>query len=230
MAELCSSLGATLANSDWPAMQAGIDKCHGTGMCGPDEMVKYVCQVDAVIFKKLGITIKQLASAMAKVVEMFDEGINGDLQFQLDKTNPLGDIIISNAFDLREWSMRFWTCHNVRVLPEVDEYKIMMVCWNGAQTCPFQQEDNKRYNGYKYGSYDYYIVSPDGKSLFFNSLLIHMMAVHNFCEGTQRRDGKTNVWRVDPEMAYECLKPIVDAMPVEGDAALLQKYIYDDEK
>jgi len=53
----------------------------------------------------------------------------------------------------------------------------------GAQECPFQDPNDKKYYGYEYGSTDVLIENLNtGKKIQFNTLLPHMIRYHHFFE------------------------------------------------
>lgn len=64
------------------------------------------------------------------------------------------------------------------------KYKIEIVCYNGAQKCPFQNnEKDKNYHGYEYGDRDITITNIlNDDEITFNTLLLHMIKKHHFFE------------------------------------------------
>ena len=64
------------------------------------------------------------------------------------------------------------------------KYKIYILCYNGAQKCPFQnKEKDKRYHGYEYGDRDISITNIlNDEEITFNTLLLHMIEKHHFFE------------------------------------------------
>lgn len=53
--------------------------------------------------------------------------------------------------------------------------------WMGAEQCPFQSPDDKKYYGYEYGSRDWIFMNHiTNKSLFIGDLLFHEIGKHHF--------------------------------------------------
>jgi hypothetical protein len=61
---------------------------------------------------------------------------------------------------------------------------VFIIGWNGSQKCPFQSENDTKYNGYEYGAEDIIVTNTDnGKILTYSSLLPHMIKNHGFLGG-----------------------------------------------
>ena len=117
---------------------------------------------------------------------------------------------------------KYYRCqylHSQKNLDDVDspahmvEEKYMIGHWtyNGAQTCPFQNEElDKAYHGFDYGDTDITIRNINtGRSIVFNTLLLHMIRQHNFFESPKSSH------RLEPGQVIELLeiKPNVDYKP-----------------
>lgn len=203
-----------------------------SGMCGADEYPKDICSDDARTLSRLGTNVLQLASAMAKLVSMaetFDEKID-----RVSITYPIAKMFSGQKVEYPQFFVslfenhapewRKWSCSSFlsRRL-ENPKYTVQLMHWNGAHNCPFKL--TKKYKGFSYGSCDIYATADDGTALFFNTLSIHLIAVHGFFQGYRLCSGELNVWRVDPEAAYNFLKPIINTIPINGDRELLAKFI-----
>jgi len=79
------------------------------------------------------------------------------------------------------------------------KFKINIVCYNGAQRCPFQnKEKDKRYHGYEYGDQDITITNTSNNDeITFNTLLLHMIKKHHFFESP------LSSHRLDPKKIIE---------------------------
>lgn len=90
-----------------------------------------------------------------------------------------------------------------------DIFKVKIVTYKGAQECPFQSQDDKKYYGYKYGNSDVKITNlKTNKSITINTLLPHMIEHHSFFEGNV-------LHRLEPEKVIKVLelKPEIDYSP-----------------
>lgn len=94
------------------------------------------------------------------------------------------------------------------------ESKFIVKCesYMGAQKCPFQNKDlDNEYHGYSYGDSDFTFINVStNESIWFNTLLPHMIDAHHFFEGNVQH-------RLDPELVVRVLEilPGVDYTPVQ---------------
>ena len=89
-------------------------------------------------------------------------------------------------------------------------YKVKVQSYMGAQTCPFQDPEDKNYYGYQYGSADIFVEdTKTGKKIVYNTLLPHMIRHHHFFESPRVSH------RVDPEQIIQMfdIQPNVDYAP-----------------
>lgn len=71
---------------------------------------------------------------------------------------------------------------------------VFKITWGGAEECPFQSPEDKRYNGYKYGSHDWVFANlATNEVMHIGDLLFHQIAEHHFFQGPESK------YRVDPE-------------------------------
>ncbi len=86
-------------------------------------------------------------------------------------------------------------------------YFVIKFTWGGAETCPFQSPEDKKYHGYSYGSHDWLIWNLDSnKFMHIGDLLFHQITAHKFFQAPGSN------YRVDPIKLIELfnLKPNVD--------------------
>jgi len=58
--------------------------------------------------------------------------------------------------------------------------------WMGAEQCPFQSLDDRKYHGHEYGCRDWLFINIDtNKSLFVGDLLFHEIAKHHFFQSLE---------------------------------------------
>ncbi len=72
-------------------------------------------------------------------------------------------------------------------------YLVDRFTWGGAETCPFQSTQDKKYYGYEYGSHDWIIFNLDlMECIHIGDLLFHQIHAHKFFQS------KSSPYRVDP--------------------------------
>ncbi len=72
-------------------------------------------------------------------------------------------------------------------------YLVDRITWGGAEQCPFQSLEDKRYHGYEYGSHDWIIFNLDANiQMHIGDLLFHQIIAHKFFQS------ESSAYRVDP--------------------------------
>ena len=128
---------------------------------------------DKSYLQKVGITYDQIADVLETIAEKAYRK-----QKVLYERNPDGDVYGDLMIDGR--------------------YKIKLVSYRGAQTCPFQDPTDKHYYGYEYGSTDVHVEDiKTGKKITYSTLLPHMIRYHHFFESPKVSH------RVDPAQIIE---------------------------
>jgi len=87
------------------------------------------------------------------------------------------------------------------------KFVVVNIEWMGAEKCPFQSLDDKKYYGHEYGSTDWFFLKKEtGKSMHIGDLLFHQIIQHHFFQSP------LSDYRVDPEklINFFDLKPGVD--------------------
>lgn len=92
-------------------------------------------------------------------------------------------------------------------------FRLSIVVWGGAQECPFQRSEDKRYHGYEYGATDLFVTNlKTGKMMRIPSISAHMIAKHGFFQNTTypvRPIDIIEVLDVQPNKTYKCVyKPV----------------------
>jgi hypothetical protein len=185
------------------------------GMLGPGEKLADLLAEDRATMQRLGITNKQLATALAYVNEAERNADPTDRACKIavyPDEQPCGGRVCCGT-------PRGASC----------EYKMASVGYFGDQECPFINSQLNKCHNPPYGSSDVLVIdNGHGMRLQFSTLLIHMIAAHGFFEGRtlfhDKKSSISNPWRVDPEHAYNVLREIVDKVPSSGDMTVLAPY------
>lgn len=125
-------------------------------------------------------------------------------EYQRDK--KIGTIVSNSLCESKNRILSMWTKGGICI---DGQYLMMHVQADGAQTCPFQNTKlDPADHGYDYGSTDIRITSiKTGEFITFNTLLIHMIRMHQFFEGSvnHRLDPVTviRVLELVPRICYE---------------------------
>lgn len=148
-----------------------------------DDNLNVIISEDEQTLEELGITFKQLEDFFEKLMYHFSKGneilLTND---QIEKINSLGI-----------GSPQWYLSKKKIVSIFNDELIVIKITWGGAEPCPFQSLDDKKYYGYEYGSHDWiFINSITNDVLHVGDLLFHQIVKHHFFQG------KNSKYRVDP--------------------------------
>jgi hypothetical protein len=124
-----------------------------------NESIMTVYQSDKDYLKSVNITYDQCADIF-ELIQWKKKRIK-DIAMDRFKLVPVIDYAIDGI----------WQCDTVK--------------WMGAQECPFQQKDNKKYYGHQYGDADMIItnIKAGFSTIVVNTLLPHIIRNHHFFEG-----------------------------------------------
>lgn len=178
------------------------------GMIHPKDKnnVRGLIARDEATLAKCGVTHEQLAGAMVELVKAVN-ATKPTKSSMLLTVYPDGRFFDEDAFVFDF----FGEC-----------FRGTFVAWKGLQKCPFKNNSGPSC----FGAVDYVFEKQDGTRLQFNDLLIHMIAVHHFFEGSELKktgncvkeeegayvSAMKNPWRVDPEHACAFLKDALKAI------------------
>lgn len=153
------------------------------GFLQPGEKLQKVIDTDAKFLTSVGITYDQIADRLDTIIGKYYRLLN----LAAENGEKSDQIIVES------------------------KYQVSRVGYMGAQECPFQnQELDKSYHGYEYGSNDFTISNlQTGHSFTFNTLLIHLILDHHFFESPKSSH------RLDPAQVISMLdiKPNVVYTP-----------------
>lgn len=162
----CNVTNDKLTEDEWAVIQQKClpGKASISGFIVPGEFVRDIIAHDAEIFQTTGVDPKKMAQTLKTIIKKENRHFH---LIQIDKANYRNNEHVGGNFDL----------------------KVETVSYMGAQCCPFQNKSlDDRYHGYEYGDTDVTITKiSTGKSITFNTLLLHMMVKHSFLESPSVR-------------------------------------------
>lgn len=147
-----------------------------SGFLAEGERLDDVYQKDKTFLESVGITYQQIVDRLETLLGKYYRTVN--LEYKKTKETNYG---------------------KTPTLVE-GKYEITHTTWMGAQRCPFQNYDKDNgYHGYSYGDTDITIRNiENGSTISFNTLLTHMIKMHQFFEGSVSH-------RLDPQLVIETL-------------------------
>lgn len=135
----------------------------------------------------MGITFEQLSEYFDKIKAHYYKGVND--QYHPDISQELIETLKSIKLGGSGWCCQ----SNSRTQIFHDQLIVICLTWGGAEQCPFQSPDDKRYHSYEYGSHDWIFVNPQTKEyLHIGDLLFHQITKHHFFQSP------SSPYRVDP--------------------------------
>lgn len=140
------------------------------------DSLRDIYEADRKFLEKLGITYQQISDVLTTVLHK----------------------AIRKRHHHYEKTKDFWPEEGFLV---DGRYRVKIVTYMGAQTCPFQDPEDKRYFGYEYGDSDITVTDEKtGRTLKYNTLLPHMIEHHHFFESPNVSH------RLNPENVIDMLK------------------------
>ncbi|AYV85788.1 MAG: hypothetical protein Satyrvirus41_3 [Satyrvirus sp.] len=181
----CNNKNDEFNENEWNRIET---KCKESGHIGTDEKILDVIYNDKETLKKFNITHNQISNLLEKIRRhLYDsqQKIEDDLN---DKKK-----ILNLLHPDKNWCL--WSMNKRKIFN--NKYTVISMTWGGAEECPFQSSENKKYYGYEYGSEDIFVVNDKDEWFWFNTLLPHQIKSHEFFQGYGSKH------RIDPE---KCIK------------------------
>lgn len=165
------------------------------------ELLREQITQDEQILSNAGITFDQLdkffnafklywSKFCKNVVNLSKENIELN-----DKTKAFVEQYYSNGqyakLVRKGWCL--WGITKARFNMFGTNYLVDRFTWGGAENCPFQSAQDKKYHGYEYGSHDWIIFNLDSmECIHIGDLLFHQIMTHKFFQS------KSSPYRVEP--------------------------------
>ena len=176
-----------LPNGQIPEEEFGIienrmypTKDNQKGFLAEGDKLKEILKADNEYLQTVGISYKQIVDRMNTLIGKYYRYFNNKKDFNTDLIE--------------------------------DKYRISHMGYISSRECPFQNKNlDPYYRGHIYGSTDIKIVNVlTGKSIEFNTLLVHMIGCHEFFESPR------SYYRLEPKDIIDTLeiKPGVNYEPI----------------
>lgn len=197
----CNYLNDVLDATEWDRIDAA---CKSRGHIADNVNVKDVIQSDEKKLSNHGITFQQLDDFFKKLVEHVDHEITHGRELK-HITDTECDMV-EKAF--KEINMSGWCCwgrNSVKIFHGA--ITVVKLTWGGAEVCPFQSLNDKKYHGYEYGSIDYVFMKGD-EYIHVGNLLFHQIVQHHFFQDASSKFhvdvGKLiEFFNIRPDINYE---------------------------
>lgn len=136
------------------------------------------------------------------IVDLIDKAKDVKDLKKLGVSNKIGEKIdeYRNEFfgkfpNVRQWCL--WTNTSSHVKKDGNKYLLAKLTWGGAQRCFFKKEDDKKYDGYKFGSQDILIYNlTNNEFIMVNTLHLHMIYYHGYYGNEQYKVDKDQLLQV----------------------------------
>ena len=168
-----------------------------------DDTDKLFAQINAdeQVLASYGITFNQLEKFFEKIKYHFYKAVRNHKDHTLTSEEiSLVDSVFVSGTGWCRWGSSYAKIFHDKVL-------VVIQTWGGAEKCPFQRLEDKRYNGYKYGSHDWYFIKIDTNEIMhIGDLLFHQISKHHFFQSSLSK------FRVDPEklINFFNIRPDID--------------------
>lgn len=191
----CNVANQLLVNDEWIRIES---QCQKQTHLGPNESLLNLIKKDEQTVKQLGITFEQLDDFFDKIHHHYNKGLeDGQLIAPTEEHLSLYQTIkVPLCLSGQYWTPIF----NNTIL-------VQCVVCVGAETCPFQSPNDKKYHGYEYGDRDWIFLNPTNHQIIhIGDLLFHQIIKHHFFQSPQ------SPYRVDPEylIKFFNLQPYVN--------------------
>lgn len=188
----CNHSNDTFNDNEWNRIQA---QCIKQKHIKPNDNLKQIIKTDEETLANLCITFDQLKDFFF-VFKLYVKkyGIDKSAEYLMPEfVKKFWSDKTDNFFSLHKGGWCSWGSYSYQFNMFGTNYFVSRITWGGAETCPFQHPEDKRYHGYEYGSHDWLIWNLDNESfMHIGDLLFHQIVTHHFFQSPE------SAYRIDP--------------------------------
>ena len=199
----CNYSNDRLDENEWERIQT---QCVKQKHIGPNDNLQTIINTDTQTLANAGITFNQLEDLFV-TFKLLAKKHKSSFSHYPDIIKKYFDDKSDNFFKLNKSGWCCWCMSYHQFEMFGSKYFVIRYTWGGAETCPFQSVEDKKYHGYEYGSHDWLIWNLDSsKFMHIGDLLFHQITAHQFFQAPG------SAYRVEPAKLIELfgLKPGVE--------------------
>lgn len=201
----CNCKNDKFDTSEWARIES---QCVKQKHLGPSESLEALIAQDEQTLANAGITFDQLDKFFTAFKLHWKKYSNEKTELDDELQAKVAHFYSSSQFEkLNKIGWCCWGRTRAKFNMFGTNYFVEKYTWGGAETCPFQSTQNKKYYGYDYGSHDWVIFNLDSNiQMHIGDLLFHQIIAHKFFQS------ESSPYRVEPTKLVQLfnLKPNQD--------------------